>query len=54
MNVLSIEEQPDGSAIVEVEMTEKEKDMFIEIGILTCLKEGIKQHEDNLRTPAPE
>ena len=44
MKVLEINEQPDGSAIVEVEMSEAEKDMFIEIGILTAIKEGMKEH----------
>lgn len=54
MNVIKITDQPDGSAIVEVEMTEQEKDMFIEIGFITALKEGMKAHEDNFRTPVPE
>lgn len=54
MNVLNIKDQPDGSAIIEVEMTEKEKDLCIEIGFITMVKEGIKTHENNFRTPIPE
>jgi len=54
MNVLSITEQPDGSAIVEIEMTEQEKDIMIEYAFLDMLKKGIEAHEDNLRTPVPE
>lgn len=54
MNVLKITDQPDGSAIIEVEMTEAEKDMCIEIGFITMVKEGMKVHEDNFRTTIPE
>jgi len=54
MNVISINDQPDGSAIIEVEMTEKEKDLCIEIGFITMVKEGLKAYEDNLCTPVPE
>ena len=54
MKILEIIDQPDGSAIVEVEMTEKEKDMCIEIGFLKMLEEGAKVHEDNFRTPISE
>ena len=54
MKVISIEDQPDGSAIAEIEMSEEEKDLFIEIGILTAIKEGMKAHEDNFCTPVPE
>ena len=54
MKVLKIEEQPDGSAIAEIEMSEAEKDLFIEIGILTAIKEGMKSHEDNFCTTIPE
>jgi len=54
MKVIEIKEQPDGSAIVEVEMSEEEKDVCIEIGFLTMLKEGMKAHEDSVRTPVSE
>ena len=54
MKVLKIIDQPDGSAIMEVEMTEQEKDLFIEIGVITAIKEGMKAHEDNFRTTVPE
>lgn len=54
MKVISIKEQPDGSAIAEIEMSEEEKDIFIEIGILTAIQKGMEAHEDNFRTPVPE
>jgi hypothetical protein len=54
MKVIQIEEQPDGSALVTVDMSEEEKDTCIEIGFLTMLKEGMKAHEDNFRTSVPE
>jgi hypothetical protein len=46
MKVLSIEDRPDGSAIVEIEITNEEKDMFIEIGILTALQKGLERHKE--------
>lgn len=49
MKVLSIKEQPDGSAILELEMSEEEKNMFIEIGVLTCLKAKIVEFEEELK-----
>jgi hypothetical protein len=59
MQVLSIKEQPNGSAILELEMTKEEQNIFIEIGVLTALKEQIKEFEreidaNNLCTPVPE
>jgi hypothetical protein len=54
MNVLSIKDQPDGSAIVEVEMTKEEINLCIEIGFIAMVKGGMKAHEDSLRTPVPE
>lgn len=49
MKVLSIKEQPDGSALLDLEMTEEERDLFIEIGVITCLKEKIKEFEEELK-----
>lgn len=54
MEVLSITDQEDGSAIIEVEMTEKERDLFTEIGFLKAVEEGIKTHEDSFRTSVSE
>jgi len=58
MKIVEIKDQPDGSAIVEVDMTEAEQNMLIEIGFLQVLREGIerieKEHADNFRTPIPE
>jgi RNA polymerase-binding transcription factor DksA len=42
MDILSIKEQPDGSAIVEMEMSEKENDFFVEYAILDILRKQIK------------
>ena len=61
MKVLSIKEQPDGSAILDLEMTREEQNLFIEIGVITCLKEKLREFEEefenessNIRTPIPE
>ena len=54
MQVISIKEQPDGSAILEVEMSEKEKDTMIEYAFLDMVRKGIESHEDSLSTPVPE
>ena len=61
MEVLSIKEQPNGSAIVELEMTKEEQNVFLEIGLMHCLKESLKNFEEelennetNLRPSIPE
>ena len=54
MKVISITEQEDGSAIAEIEMTQDEKELFIEVGILTAIREGMKVHEDNFCPPVSE
>ena len=54
MQVISITEQPDGSAIVELEMTETEKDVMIEYAFLDIMRKGIEAHEDSFHTPVPE
>jgi hypothetical protein len=48
MVVLSINEQPNGSAIVELEMTKEEQNIFLEIGLVHCLKESLKNFEKEL------
>lgn len=48
MEVLSIKEQPNGSAIVELEMTKEEQNIFLEIGLVHCLKESLKNFEKEL------
>ena len=45
MEVISIKEQPNGSAIVELEMTKEEQNVFLEIGLVHCLKESVKNFE---------
>lgn len=56
MNVLKITDQPDGSAIIELEMTEEEHEMLLSYAVTNLLKEHIErmENEDNLRTPIPE
>lgn len=48
MEVISIKEQPNGSAIVELEMTKEEQNIFLEIGLVHCLKESIKNFEEEV------
>jgi ribosomal protein L25 (general stress protein Ctc) len=43
MDVLSIEEQKDGSAIVTLEMTEKENDMLVEHAVIDILKKQLEK-----------
>lgn len=56
MDVLKITEQPDGSALVDIEMTEKEQEMLLSYAVTNLLKEHIEriEHEDNIRTTVPE
>ena len=43
MDVLSIEEQDDGSAIVTLNMTQQENDMLIEYAVVDILKKQIER-----------
>jgi hypothetical protein len=56
MKVLKFDEQPDGSAIIEVEITEEENQFFIEYAVTNIIKEQIERtrNEDNLCTPVSE
>jgi len=45
MEVLSIKNQENGSAIVELLMSDEEQKLFIEIGVVHCLKESLKNFE---------
>ena len=45
MEVLSIKNQENGSAIVELLMPDEEQKLFIEIGVVHCLKESLKNFE---------
>ena len=46
MQVLKVEEQNDGSAILEIEMTEKEKDFLINYAINDILRKQIDKMEE--------
>lgn len=48
MEVIEIKEQKDGSAIVELDITEEEKNLLINVGFNTMLKKGITLMENNL------
>ncbi len=43
MDVLNIEEQKDGSAIVTLNMTEEENNILIEYAVINILREQIKR-----------
>lgn len=43
MKVLSIEDQEDGSAIVELEMSQKENNFFVEYAVIDILRKQIER-----------
>lgn len=48
MEVLKITDQPDGSAIVDLELTEEENNFFLEYAIVDILRKQIKIMEGEL------
>ena len=48
MKVLKITDQPDGSAIVDLELTEQENNFFLEYAIVDILRKQIKRMEGEL------
>ena len=46
MKVLKITEQPDGSAILDVEMSEEEQHIILEYGFCCLLKEQIERMQN--------
>ena len=48
MEVIKINEQDDGSAIVELEITEEEKDLLIEVGFNELVRKGMELHKENM------
>ena len=50
MDVLSIEEQEDGSAIVTMNMTQQENDMLVEYAVVNLLKEHIERTKNEHRS----
>ena len=52
MDVLSIEEQEDGSAILTLNMTEEENRLLVEHAVVDILGKQIErmENEDNIRT----
>lgn len=47
MEVISIKEQEDGSAIVELDVTQEEKHMLIEVGFNSVIKEYLKKYSNS-------
>ena len=52
MKILKIEDQEDGSAIVDIEITPEENNFFIEYAIVDILTKQMERNkdEDNIRT----
>jgi hypothetical protein len=50
MDVLSVEEQEDGSAIVTLNMTQKENDILVEHAVIDILKKQIERMDNEHRT----
>jgi len=48
MKVLNIDEQEDGSAIVNVDLTDDEVQLLLEHSIVSALKNYIKEKEDDI------
>ncbi len=46
MDVLKIEEQEDGSAIITLNMTQKENDMLVEHAVIDILKKQIERMDN--------
>lgn len=46
MDVLKVEPQKDGSAIVTLEMTQHENDMLVEYAVLDILRKEIERKEN--------
>lgn len=46
MKVLNIKENDDGSATIELEMTEEENNILLEYAIVDILKKQIKKSEE--------
>jgi len=47
VDVIDWKDNEDGSVDLTIQMTEEEQDMFVKIGILTAIKEGVKKLEEN-------
>ena len=50
MDVLSIEEQEDGSAIVTLNMTKKENDILVEYAVIDILKKQLERIDNEQGT----
>jgi len=56
MKVLKFDEQKDGSAILEIEITEEENQFYIQYALTDILKKQIERekNENNICPPVPE
>ena len=50
MDILSVEEQEDGSAIITMNMTEVENNVLIKYAVVNILKEGIERMKNEQGT----
>jgi len=50
MDVLSVEEQEDGSAIITLNMTEEENNILIQYAVVNILKEQIERMKNEHRS----
>jgi len=50
MEVLKIEDQEDGSAIIHLEMTKEENDMLVEYAVVDLLRKEIERVENEHRS----
>ena len=48
MEVIEIKEQSDGSAIVELDVTEEEKQMLLNVGFETMIRRGMEIMKDDM------
>lgn len=47
MDVADIQEHPDGSATMEVVLTKEELRLFVQVGMMTILRDYIENEETN-------
>lgn len=60
MEILDVQDQPDGSAILTFNMSDKENNFFVEYAIIDILREQIRNErswqyvKDYIRTTVPD
>jgi hypothetical protein len=53
MKIIKLTDQPDGSAIAEIDMTQEEIDFFVEYAFNDIIRKGMErmENETDIRTP---